>query len=73
FLSSDETEIKVLFQMQENVGIIILTFNALQKWHVTYLKLAMPFFRWLHTYISVNIEIAEIILLGILVIQPVQD
>jgi hypothetical protein len=27
--------------MQENVGIIILTFNALQKWHVTYLKLAM--------------------------------
>ncbi|KAA6332531.1 hypothetical protein EZS27_018976, partial [termite gut metagenome] len=42
FPSSDETEIKMLFQMQENVGIIILTFNALQKWHVIYLKLAMP-------------------------------
>ncbi|KAA6334831.1 hypothetical protein EZS27_016895, partial [termite gut metagenome] len=41
--SSDETQIKMLFQMQENVGIIILTFNALQKWHVIYLKLAMPF------------------------------
>ncbi|KAA6341677.1 hypothetical protein EZS27_010520, partial [termite gut metagenome] len=42
FFSSDETQIKMLFQMQENVGIIILTFNALQKWHVIYLKLAMP-------------------------------
>ncbi|KAA6311011.1 hypothetical protein EZS27_037785, partial [termite gut metagenome] len=31
FFGSDETEIKMLFQMQENVGIIILTFNALQK------------------------------------------
>ncbi|KAA6330209.1 hypothetical protein EZS27_021072, partial [termite gut metagenome] len=41
--SSDETQIKMLFQMQENVGIIILTFNALQKWHVIYLKLAMPY------------------------------
>ncbi|KAA6303914.1 hypothetical protein EZS27_044445, partial [termite gut metagenome] len=28
--------------MQENVGIIIFTFNALQKWYVIYLKLAMP-------------------------------
>ncbi|KAA6313745.1 hypothetical protein EZS27_035533, partial [termite gut metagenome] len=44
FFSSDETQIKMLFQMQENVGIIILTFNALQKWHVIYLKLAMPGF-----------------------------
>ncbi|KAA6317745.1 hypothetical protein EZS27_032150, partial [termite gut metagenome] len=48
FPSSDETEIKMLFQMQENVGIIILTFNALQKWHVIYLKLAMPYFKYLY-------------------------
>jgi hypothetical protein len=31
--------------MQENVGIIIFTFNALQKWYVIYLKLAMPNFQ----------------------------
>ncbi|KAA6314119.1 hypothetical protein EZS27_035217, partial [termite gut metagenome] len=48
FLSPDETKIKMLFQMQENVGIIIFTFNALQKWHVIYLKLAMP--PWLYPF-----------------------
>ncbi|KAA6338858.1 hypothetical protein EZS27_013179 [termite gut metagenome] len=32
----------MLFQMQENIGIVILAFNALQKWYVIYLKLAMP-------------------------------
>ncbi|KAA6326678.1 hypothetical protein EZS27_024243, partial [termite gut metagenome] len=55
--SSDETQIKMLFQMQENVGIIILTFNALQKWHVIYLKLAMPKRLWGHSENAVNINI----------------
>ncbi|KAA6341013.1 hypothetical protein EZS27_011143 [termite gut metagenome] len=42
FLARMRPKINMLFQMQENVGIVILAFNALQKWYVVYLKLTIP-------------------------------